>query len=346
MTLPAPFHNTAEYRAAFVRGLDQMLNQQELGAFILVLANAVFDPQIHQLLRHHLDARCCELADALRAELCDGRPMEHHADDLLVFLKLLAVGLDRLEDSRMRRLGPWELQYNQLRSFRPPRMSRAGFSGLHQPFDADGFHFNKPFLAREICWEGELAGQHCRLLYNKFPFAPLHGVLVIRPERCAPQFIERSDHLLVWRLLELMGEGIPGVGLGYNSLGANASVNHQHFQLFVREQEPLPIELHQWRHCGGGIEYPIPVTCHTDPERAWSAIEALHRCEQSYNLIYRPGRLYLLARVAQGSVNTAAWAAGVAWSELAGSVVVSNLAQFRGIDAAQLEQELGRLRTV
>ena len=80
------------------------------------------------------------------------------------------------------------------------------------------------------------------LLYNKFPFVDLHSLLVPRRLENAPQFLHRHHHEAAWAMTLALGETLPGVGLGYNSFGAFASVNHLHFQLFLRpdSQPPCP----------------------------------------------------------------------------------------------------------
>ncbi|RTZ79895.1 MAG: hypothetical protein DSZ01_02965, partial [Gammaproteobacteria bacterium] len=100
----------------------------------LVLANAAYDERLHQHLEERLRQRYEEHALALVEELRRGCGSLHAEDDLVVFLKLMALGLDNLEPARHRKVGPWELQYNQLRAFRPSRMNRARVETLYAPF--------------------------------------------------------------------------------------------------------------------------------------------------------------------------------------------------------------------
>jgi hypothetical protein len=86
-------------------------------------------------------------------------------------------------------------------------------------------------------------------------------------------------------MAEVLGRSLPGVGLAYNGFGAFASVNHLHFQFFVRG-EPLPIADPAWHHNGGGIRYPIGCTTYHGVDPAWDAISALNAEGASYNLIY------------------------------------------------------------
>ena len=54
--LPAPLASPAAYRAAFESGLQRMLADGGLGAFILVLANASFDAATYRRLAPALGA--------------------------------------------------------------------------------------------------------------------------------------------------------------------------------------------------------------------------------------------------------------------------------------------------
>lgn len=342
--LPRPFQNTREFRAAFVRDLGHMLGSDELGAFILVLANASYDPEIYRLLRQRLQVRFDHWQQCFLAADLRGEPLGAAPDDEAVFRRLMEVGCGKLQLTALRDVGPWRLQYNQLRSFRPSRMSNEVVQGISKPFDPTGFHFNKPFLRKEILWEGELLNRRCRLLYNKFPFAELHGLLAIDPEQEKAQFLEREDHHYLWRLAELLGAAMPDVGFAYNSYGAYASVNHQHFQMYVWDDGSYPIEAPQWQHNGGGRRYPLAVQRFADAKTAWLAIDRLHAEEQSFNLLYRPGLLYLVPRARQGSHETAPWSAGFAWSEVCGLLTTASREQFEQLDEAQLTVELARLR--
>jgi hypothetical protein len=346
--LPPPFQNSREFRAAFGRGLEDMLVHPELGVFILVLANATFDPQIQRLLQGRLRERFAELSGQYRSRLHDGRPLRDAPDDVLVFLKLMAVGYEGLRATDFRQVGPWEVQFNQLRSFRPPRMSHAAVSALERPFDPQGFHFNKPFLQKEVLWEGVLAGRHSRLLYNKFPFAELHGLLVVEPAACRAQFLAEADHRYLWQLSEQLGAAMPGVGFGYNAYGAYASVNHQHFQMYVRatcagQGGRYPIEEPGWRHNGGNEDYPLPVLRFEAPGPAWEALAELHARGRSYNLLYRPGVLYVVPRAMQGSYQHSPWTAGFAWSEAAGAFTTFNADDYAALDDTAIRAEFAKL---
>ena len=342
--MPAEIFRSADrYQEAFTLGLERLLHSDKLGAFILVLANAGYDERLHQLLDERLHRRFEEHAEQLTRELRQGRAGAHAEDDLLVFLELMAMGLDSLEPILHRRAGPWELQYNPLRALRPSRMSRVRVKQLHAPFDAQGFHFNKPFLQDELIWEGELLERHVRLYYNKFPFAPLHALLVPDPAGEHPQFLDEATHLLAWRLLEQVDEHLPFTGLGYNARGAYSSINHLHLQLYSGKVGGYPVEDARWRHNGGDEAWPLEVERYEDPAAAWRRIKELHRGNVAYNLLYRPGRVYITPRALQGSYAHDTWTGGFAWAELAGAITTTRREDFENLRAEAIAGEMRKL---
>ncbi len=343
MNLPAPFQSPESLRQAYTEGLRAMLGaHDDLGVYILVLANAAFEPELWQSLEPALAERHGQIAGRLTDALRQGRALAEPEDDLMVFLKLLAIGFERLACTEQRRAGPWEVQFNPLRALRPARASGTRIKGVHLPFKPAGFHFNKPFLARELLWEGALLGHKASLLYNKYPFAPLHGLLVPERARQLPQFLAPEWHDYAWRLAEALGARLPGFGLAYNSLGAYASVNHLHFQSFLRAR-PLPLAAGHWRHNGGAVPYPTPCSVHTDLRAAWESIEALHHRERAYNLVYLPGRVHVLPRRHQGEYELAPWTGGHAWYEMAGGVTTFSRGDFERLAAEDIQGELARL---
>jgi hypothetical protein len=338
----SPFLSLELFRKVFSNGLRRLLAAPDLGGYILAHANAAFDEQLLAALHPELRSSYNQLAKQCREALHAGREVEGAADDMLVFLKLMAIGFDGVQVTRFRSLDDWELQFNHLRAFRPSRITSETVSGIRRPFDPAGFHFNKPFLRQEAIWAGELLGETVELLYNKFPFVPLHGLLV--PDRQAqwPQLLTRRYHDYAWRLCETLGEGLPGWGVGYNSYGAHASVNHLHFQTFVCDT-PLPITRDVWAHQGGARPYPLRCEVFTSMEEAWRRIESLHQVACSYNLIYLPGRLYCLPRRPQGTYPMADWSSGFAWYEVAGGFTTANAEAFESLDDATIAWEMAKL---
>lgn len=333
MSLPALFVSDAAFRDAFVAGLDRQLAEPGLGTFILVLANASFDadiwPQLRDRLEHRFDQLSVEVAEALRS----GRKLTYPEDDLMVFLKLMAMGFGAVTPTEFRTAGPWERQYNPLRALRPARASGQRIDTVvPPPFNPAGFQFNKPFLRPEILWQGTLRSHPMRLLYNKFPFARLHGLLAPDPEAGLPQMLTQEWHHAVWHLAHDLESGLPGLAIAYNSYGAQASVNHLHFQTFVRA-DPLPLFAPAWQHNGGKEPYPTPCRVFDSAIDAWLFIESLHQADTAYNLIYTPGRLFCLPRRFHGSH---------AWYEMAGGITAFTRDDFDSLDESAQVTELAR----
>jgi diadenosine tetraphosphate (Ap4A) HIT family hydrolase len=329
-------------RQAFAAGLERLLEQPGLGGYVLVHANAGFDGELFEQLQAPLRQGFEHLGESCREALRNGRNLLGMADDQVVFLKLMAIGFGGLQLTQFRREGVWELQFNHIRAFRPSRMAESVVTGLHRPFNPSGFHFNKPFLRKEVFWAGDLLGLEVDLLYNKFPFAPLHGLLVPERHSREPQYLSHPYHLYVWALTQAMAEYLPGIGFAYNSYGAYASVNHLHFQMFVRD-DPLPLAHAQWRHNGGTEAYPTNCEVYEGSGEAWKRLEELHRDEISYNLIYLPGRLYCLPRKTQGNYAHAPWTSGFAWYEAAGGITTFNRTDYETLDGRGIRQELSKL---
>ena len=336
--MPSPFASSAALQQGFANGLDTMLaTHRSLGVYILVLANAAYCAKLWAQLSPALSARHAELATAITDTLRRGKKLTEPDDDVLVFLKLHAIGPEHVKMLESRRAGPWDVMFNPIRALRPPRTSGMKFESLLRPFDPAGFHFNKPFLTREILWEGELAGKPVRLLYNKFPFARLHGLLAPEPVRELPQCLTPELHGWAWDLCA--ESGVPGLCLGYNSLGAGASVNHLHFQSFVPASPP-PILDGGFAHNGGARPYPLPCRRFTDPAEAWFELDRLHRNNTPYNLVYGKDSLHLVARVPQDSTKLSLQSRGYGWSEMAGAVTLFSREAFDGLSAGAFETEL------
>lgn len=344
----SPFASEETLAGAFSQGLHQLLDRDAgLGAFILVLANALAagcDDGANRWggyedLHPRLARRYAELADQCRALLLRGQKPAAPLDDLMVFLQLMAVGFDHLTPPQTRREEVWQLQFNGLRGFRPERASAERIDTLYKPFHQDCFHFNKPFLAAETFWRGDFLGKPVALLYNKFPFMPLHGLWVPEPDRNHPQFLNEALHGYIDHCCNRLGRSLPAIGLGYNSLGAGASVNHLHAQLFVTK-EPLPVELGCWTHNGGQATYPAQCLAYRDRAAAWRAIEQYHQRNIAYNILYRPGVCYLMPRRFQGGFERQPWLSAITWNELSGGLVLVDRSDFDGLTAGRISAQL------
>jgi diadenosine tetraphosphate (Ap4A) HIT family hydrolase len=336
------FSSKDQFRHIFEQGLIKLLDHNELGVFILVLANASFDQHVHQFTYNDLLKKYQQLVNKYRFLLQDGQLLTEPEDDILVFLKLMAMGIDQVSQTEFRHTEQWELQFNHIRSLRPARISKDIIQGIYLDFKPEGFHFNKPFLQKESYWNGMMNGKHLDIFYNKFPFARFHSLLVPEKENTLPQYITHEYHQYIWQITEQLGNTLPGIGLAYNSYGAFSSINHLHFHLFIKEH-PLPVTHCYWQHNGGHKKYPIDCHVFQSITQAWQFIEHLHQQQISFNLIYQPGTLYCLPRKHQGSYPDASWSSGFAWYEVSGGFTTFNHTQFIELNGSQLEQELALL---
>lgn len=336
------FSSNEAFGGAFASGLSGLLQGGGLGPFILVCANATFDSNIYSATAAELDALYRELRGKTIRALESGRAIQEVEEDLLVFLKIQAVGLDKLKHTEKRRAGKWELQFNHLRSFRPKRITAHAPAGIRVDFDEAGFHFNKGFMQKEAFWAGTLGGKDATLYYNKYPFVDFHCLLVPERERRLPQFLTAEHHTHLWELTRQLAETLDGVGFGYNSIGAFASVNHLHFQMFLKPAG-FPAMDGVWRHNGGSEFYPAHCMTFDEPRAAWRCIEALHFGGMAYNLLYVPGRLFVFPRLKQGAYPQPAWTSGFTWHELAGGIIAFNREDYDNLDESAIREELARL---
>jgi diadenosine tetraphosphate (Ap4A) HIT family hydrolase len=325
------------FRRLFIERLRLMLAPDQVGGFILVLANSLQDDRTRAALKPDIDASFERMAMRFQAGELDTT-----ADDRAVFTALCEIGIGSVEIWRTRTVGDWELNFNPLRALRPARASAEKVISIERAFDPAGFNFNRAFLRPEILWQGEWRDVSMRVLYNKFPFAPWHLIIVPQPDTQLPQYLDETQHARMWELVERIQGRLPGFAAGYNSIGACASVNQLHFQSFIRA-DALPVELPRWRHNGGGDAYPMVCTALSTAAESGSLLRQLHADNQPYNLLYRPGRCYVLQRRMQGSDGVEPMVRGAGWIEECGVFNIAEPAQFDTLAADELTRCLESL---
>lgn len=197
-----PFSSIDEFRNEFNKGLHKLAREQGLGPFILVCANATVHETMFDEFKPGLEKQYQELYEYYRKAFVEGCDVDVVDEDLLVFLKLHAIGFDAIRHNEIRNESKWKIQFNHIRSFRPRRMTRFIHEDISEPYSEDGFNFNKQFMARECFWSGELIGREVDLFYNKYPFAELHGLLVLDKTLCKPQLLRKKIMIMYsgWRL--------------------------------------------------------------------------------------------------------------------------------------------------
>ena len=327
----------SQFKTLFVNKLKNMLSDDELGAFILVLANSHQDEVLQKELHEDLKNTFV----ALKNNFFSGK-LKATQDDALVFKKLLELEIEDIPVWQYKTIGDWEIVFNSMRQLRPARTSSQTLRSIKQPFDEKGFHFNKPFLKPEILWEGMFKGLRSRVLFNKFPFSDYHLLIVLSPESNCSQLLTQETHQYAFSLVQEVGQVFPGFGIGFNSLAAGASVNHLHFQGFFREQD-FSIEKDQWLHNVGDVDYPLEVKRFSDAETSWAYIDQLSEKDEAFNCLYRNNYCYVVARTYQASVELPEWLKGAGWIDVAGVITVSDEEAFNSIEASSVRQALVRL---
>ena len=314
-----------------------MLSDDALGAFILVLANSHQD----QFLNSELEADLKKKFLTLKNNYSAGN-LQAPQDDIDVFEQLFDIELDDIPVWQSRRVGEWEITCNSMRQMRPARSASQILSSIKQPFEETKFHFNKPFLKPEILWEGLYKGINLRVLFNKFPFSDYHLLIVLSPEKNSSQLLTQETHQHVFSLVEEMSDVFPGLGIGFNSLAAGASVNHFHFQGFVRQQ-PFPIEKDFWQHNGGERRYPLEVKRFLDHKSSWQYLEQLTGQDKAFNCLYLNNCCYVIPRKYQGTIELPEWLDGAGWIDVAGSITVSDNKTFHAIGEQSVSNALALL---
>jgi len=320
-----------QFKKLFVEKLKNMLSDEELGAYILVLANSLQD----SFLKNELQVDLKNNFKALKESYLAGT-LKATKDDLDVFEKILDMDVNDLPVWRSRTEGDWLVVFNIMRQLRPARASSQVLSSIIQAFDGDKFHFNKAFLKPEILWEGEYDARRVRVLYNKFPFSDYHLIIAVSPELNRAQVLDEEMHHFIYSLVQNENEVLPGLGVGFNSLAAGASVNHLHFQGFIRNQD-FSIEVMDEN------SFPLNVSCCTSSESAWQKIALLIQNDIAFNCLYLKEKCYVVPRLYQGCVSLPEWLDGAGWIDVAGVMTVSDYKTFCDLKEAPIGQALSLL---
>jgi len=341
-SLPDVFSSIDDFRSAFNAGLMALAQHPSLGTFILACANASMDENLFVQMHDDLHKRYDALLNEYQQLLLSGQDIKAVEEDLLVFFKLHTIGFDKIQQVENRDESVWRVQFNHLRSLRPRRISQDLVKEISQDYTEQQFNFNKPFLQKECFWQGELLGRQVDLFYNKYPFADLHGLLIVDKTKCLPQRLTKTHHQYIFSLLQTLSNNFRGLGFGYNSLGAYASVNHLHFQMFVDEKK-LPVCDQLWQHNGGTQPYPLACYVFNHAAESWRFIEQLHQQNQPYNLLYANDVVYIVPRQAQGNTETPVWSSGLTWYEVMGEMLCFNRHDYESLNALKIEKYLAEL---
>jgi hypothetical protein len=144
-------------------------------------------------------------------------------------------------------IGEFTLLFNFIRGLRPFREAERKDVKLDEKPHPDKFNYSIPECDPEVFHTEKLGRGNVDFLYNRYPFAPYHFLWIPERKKALPQFIDdKKDEEIIESLVELVTEGgLGSVRAAYNSLGAHASVNNLHKQMFflTKDWEP-PIERH------------------------------------------------------------------------------------------------------
>jgi hypothetical protein len=317
------FESTESYSKFFDEKLAELLRNRggtEPGMFNTVCANACASPEERHRLWTDVSS-CLDEMCRIQPELLEDEPK--NADEV-VFQEIVKIGLENIDVARVATIWPYQVQLNPIRALKPAYAASQARTSIFEDFDPEKFNFRAPQVEPLTIYEGEIVGKEAALVLNMFPFASKHVSLCPEIDAFHPQAMTEEIHYWLWEAIENLGRGICGIGCGFNSLGGYASVNHFHGQMFV-EPKGLPVMLDEWRHNGGCKTYPAKLTSFENRDEAWAFIQETLDGNIAHNMLYTPGRVLVFRRRMQGTIAMPRWSGGIAWSELCGRMIVTDL---------------------
>ena len=117
-----------------------MLSADELGAFILVLANSQQDAFLKKELSDDIDRTFIKLKE----NFINGK-LNATQDDVDVFKQLLDIDINAISEWQSKTVGDWSLVYNSMRKLRPARASSQVLDSTKQAFDEPNFILTNRF---------------------------------------------------------------------------------------------------------------------------------------------------------------------------------------------------------
>lgn len=255
--------------------------------------------------------------------------------------------------TKRREVGPYVLQFNPLRGYRPKGGAGSKTIVLNEPYgspESPKMNFNRTD-PMETFHSEYLGGIKFDFLYNKYPFAPYHFLMVPEKEKEYNQFLgERNEGdflAIAWDFLRKDGHE-SSMRIGFNSNGAHASFNHFHFQgFFLTDGWEPPIEKMIRANGGGpffsrGVRF-IPNSSYTLAD-ARVVLDNLHRNNINYNIYMSPDGIAIFPRKHQGdpsysplvtsedSINT-----GIAFFEMLGEIICPKQPVYDRADAEKVK---------
>lgn len=227
-------------------------------------------------------------------------------------------------------------QFNPKRGGKRPRQMDT--AQLNQPFDPNAFHFDSPKMnPQEILAEGCLLGDvEVDYVANVNPFGQGHVLITPERKKHHNQFFIPQAAKAAFRTLRTIGGRLK---IGFNSVGAFASINHLHLQALPYHSEMFPVEaafeqegskellierggVRLWHLTGWPIkpfviEGPDENSMVTD---LMKIVDVLHNANQPYNLLFTLSpeghfRVFIFPRQPERS---SPFGTGLAFFEVAG----------------------------
>ena len=86
---PAIFSNVDNFKQAFAQGLQEILQQADLGCFILVCANAFADPELHRDMLPAIESQFISLQQAFKAGALESGAVTATEEDQVIFVTMM-----------------------------------------------------------------------------------------------------------------------------------------------------------------------------------------------------------------------------------------------------------------
>ncbi|TRY70567.1 hypothetical protein TCAL_06111 [Tigriopus californicus] len=156
-----------------------------------------------------------------------------------------------------------QLNYNRAHNRRAPQ----SMLSLQQPYNPDGFNFTKIDLSKELVLDLakrsiETKSKHS-IIINVSPLEKCSSLVVPEINERRPQLLTETSIQVAFETMLLSGSS--SLRLGFNSLCAYASVNHQHWHMYYLENVKLYLETAEVQplpatngRCYELLDYPAP----------------------------------------------------------------------------------------
>jgi len=264
---------------------------------------------------------------------------------------VVVYGIAGLERKRVGRLG---VQLNLGRQRKEEALARqlTDDNPVVAEFGAVGgtdFHAIHAERPRQRLMEVETGGRLLAVNVNHAPILPHHFLLVPEPDADAPQVATERALEAAQALLGLSRD--PSLILGYNSLGAWASINHLHFQgVYYPSGRMYVMRAPRELVCATGrgrlervVDFPLPcfAAVSDDPRElrrvALAVIGLLHARDVPYTLLATRTELFV---VPKGRGRGELVPTGAGFFETGGEIFVGSRALYDAIGEADVAAEL------